>query len=246
MPRKKQKKSTSPCIASDELPTEHCIASDELSTVIPVSEDQLTLKSLYELVIAIHTNQNTFMDKITSIVAKLEEASQTREEASQTRSNNWIKYVEETWKNISSGLVLFGKKLEYLEKRFKETNSRNINTREHKVVVKGIPAEIGDEQLPDFVSMMLSSLDKDIKDFKAERIVINGKPGPVSVIFDSEDDLSLVLKKKHELKESIEFRTIFVSPWLSKQQRRTDFNIRQLAKVNSKTRFSGGRVHIKP
>ena len=139
-----------------------------------------------------------------------------------------------------------------LEKQFEEFKARgNTDTdtenyeKKPRVIVKGVPTDIAEESLKDYIGKMFATLNEEVKDFKAERIIINDKPGPVKVHLNSEEDVIRILRSKHTLKESEEFRTVYVCPYMSKQHRRTDFNIRQMAKVIPGIRFSGGRVRLK-
>ena len=91
---------------------------------------------------------------------------------------------------------------------------------------------------------MFASLQEEIKDFSVERIYIKDNPGPVKIVLKTEADAIRVLKRKHELNDSEVFKNVYVSPWLSRQQLRTEYNIRQLAKVNQKVKFVGGRVYV--
>ena len=216
MPRKHKKKSSS---VSDELP-----------------ENELSLSSLYAMIVELQNAQKTFQVKVYEMVTDCLTIIKDT-------TSDWSTYIENTWSNISNGLIRFGGKLDYLDKKFKEMNSTNSSTvSAYKVVVKGIPENIDDESLQNYVSTMFASLDEDIKDFTTERIGTNGL---VKVFLKTEEEVNRILRRKHTLKESEEFKTLFVNPWLSGEQRRTDFNIRQLVKVSPKVKFSGGRVYLK-
>ena len=102
-----------------------------------------------------------------------------------------------------------------------------------------------DEALKDYVENIFASLDEEIKDFAAERIMIDDKKGPVRITLKFNEDVTRLLKKKRLLKDSEEFADVFICPWLSKQQRRIDYNVRQLAKINPNIRFVGGLVKVK-
>ena len=92
---------------------------------------------------------------------------------------------------------------------------------------------------------MFASLDEEIKDFRAQRIEVNSKPGPVQVCLKTEDEVAKILRKKQSLRELDDYKKVFVNPSLTKRERKMDYNLRQIAKVMPKVRFAGGRIHVK-
>lgn len=230
MGRKTKKKASS-------TPVEPTVDTDEQCEV----PDDLSVISLYHMIVNLSKTQKKFYDDITALYKNLFDKFK---EITIEQSNNWTDYMDKTWENISSGLVMFCDKLESLEKKCQKLNSNDSSDK--KLVVKGVPEDIADdESLKKYVQTVFAALDDEIKDFKIERINVNSKPGPVCIHFKAEEDLMRILKKKRCLKDSEEFRTVFISPWMSKQERKTDFNIRQLVKVSSRARYIGGRVLIK-
>ena len=221
MPRKKKGSST-PAVNTHEIP------------------DDLSLTSLYQMIMNLNAQQKTFYDSITSIVKGI---FNDFKDITTEQSDNWSTYMDKTWENISSGLEAFCGKLENLEKKVKTMNSDD--SCDKKLIAKGVPDNVDDESLEQYVRTVFTSLDEEIENFKTERIIVNNKPGPVCISFKEVEDITRILRKKRCLKESEEFRTIFISPWLSKQHRRTDYNIRQLVKVNHSIRYVGGRVVVK-
>ena len=232
MPRKKKSNS-----ATAEQPV-IVTSTVEQQVIDHVNIEELSLKSLYEMIVLVQQKQKVLQDNITKCLDTIIEVSNACNE----RSNTWTSYIDDTWKNISSGLVLLGGKLEKLDKQVRELNLSE--SRANKLVVKGVPVETTDESLKDYIGSMFASLQEEIKDFSVERIYIKDKPGPVKVLMKTEDDAIRVLKKKHGLSNSEIFNNVYVSPWLSRQQLRTEYNIRQLAKVNQKVKFLGGQVHV--
>ena len=223
---------------------------------VELPEKELTLSSLYEMICEVIENQQKFYDETTKHIKGL---MNTFADNCTKRSDNLLLTMENTkdiFQNtctgISNCLGVFGKNLNKLEKQFEEFKARgNTDTdtenyeKKPRVIVKGMPTDIAEESLKDYIGKMFATLNEEVKDFTAERIIINDKPGPVKVHLNSEEDVIRILRSKHTLKESEEFRTVYVCPYMSKQHRRTDFNIRQMAKVIPGIRFSGGRVRLK-
>lgn len=237
--KRKQKnvvKESLSCEATAELPEKGL----SMNSTDEFPEKELSLSSLYDMIVGLQESQKTFQDTIGNLIVK-----QLNEYAEKfdNRSDSATKFVENMWSDISSCIGVLGGKLDLLEKQFDELHS--AENRANKIIIKGVPDEIADESLKEFISTMFASLDEDIKDFTAERICINDKPGPVKVHLKTEEGVNRILRKKRSLREIEEFKTVFVNPCLSKQQRKIDFNFRQIAKVVPKVRYSGGRVQIK-
>ena len=224
----------------------------EEETVEPVAEtgdlpeNQLSLSSLYDMICDLRENQKKFYDKTTKHINEL---LNTFSDVCNKRSDNLLLTMENTCTGISNCLGVFGTNLDKVEKQFAEFKSKSTGTDiakfDQKVIVKGLPTDIAEESLKDYICTMLATLSEEVKDFKAERITINGRPGPVTVLLNTEADVIRILRNKHTLKETEEFKNVYVCPYMSKQHRRTDFNIRQMAKVIPGIKFSGGRVHLK-
>ena len=233
MPRKK--KGSSPSVTNSELTdcSETCVTTVELPDC-PETRPELTLVYLYDMIMQLKDDQKDFQKQVMTNLKQLEEKNTTS-------SDNVTTIVKDTWTNISTCIGVLGGKLEYIEKQFEEMHSAEV--RPNKIIVKGVPSSISDEEsVNEYINKMMTVLGDDINAFTAERIIVKDKPGPIQVYLKTENIVFKILRNKRSLREVEE--TVYVNPYLSKQQRRTDFNIRQIAKATPKMRYSGGRVHL--
>ena len=126
MPRKKKSSS-----ATAEQPAIEIATAEQ-----PVIEsEELSLKSLYEMIVLVQQKQKNLQDNIAKCLEAIEDVANMSKE----RSSHWTTYIDQTWKNISSGLVLLGGKLERIDEQVKELNLSE--SRANKLVVRGVPVE---------------------------------------------------------------------------------------------------------
>lgn len=113
----------------------------------------------------------------------------------------------------------------------------------HRLIVKGLPDS---EQARDLVGQceeLLSQLHVQVRVMAATRIgEVGTRPRPVAMTLSSLDDLKLIMRNKRKLKDSTNYRSVYIEPDRPMEIRTLEMSVRRLDREIPGVEYRRGRV----
>ncbi|KAK3109159.1 hypothetical protein FSP39_024218 [Pinctada imbricata] len=186
---------------------------------------------------------NELKDRILTIEANLEaKLSQKFKSVLDTRFEVELSDVKaEVTANIAVVRSEVNKKCDEMGKLYAEAVSCNLMGKQEStsVIVKMLPEDRNEDKNKDITKNRVDALVRDGLRFRdvrvkeAERKKKNGtgrNPGIVKVTFETKEQKEKVLKEKQKLKQSKEYRNVYIEEELTREQLNADSNMRTILK----------------
>ncbi|CAG2247734.1 unnamed protein product [Mytilus edulis] len=154
-------------------------------------------------------------------------------------------------KQFQKELKTVSDKVENIEKSYANAAKQQPTSDEAiRVIVRNLPESNGENVLNKVNALIKDGLHlKDVKAVSADRkkSYKEGKYDVVIVVFKSMNEKRKVMDKKHNLKDSRNFKDIFIENDLSKSQRILNNNLRNIVNAIGENRLEikGGRVRTR-
>ncbi|CAG2245362.1 unnamed protein product [Mytilus edulis] len=210
------------------------------------SSDFSELKSL---VVGLTGSMNSFCQMITQRMDNLEKTiPNTIASLIDSKISSEMKKVKQ---QFQKELKTVSDKVENIEKSYANAAKQQPTSDEAiRVIVRNLPESNGENVLNKVNALIKDGLHlKDVKAVSADRkkSYKEGKYGVVIVVFKSLNEKRKVMDKKRNLKDSRNFKDIFIENDLSKSQRILNNNLRNIVNAIGENRLEikGGRVRTR-